>query len=58
MGVLNQYFAMTLSLDAWVKVKVFGGSALSVVFVIGQAFWLAKYLPDEPPATDAAAKEP
>ena len=58
MAVLNQYFAMTLSLDAWVKVKVFGGSALSVVFVIGQAFWLAKYLPDDPPAADATAKEP
>ena len=44
---LNQYFAMTLSLDAWVKVKVFGGTALSIVFVILQAFWLAKYLPDD-----------
>lgn len=59
MGALNQYFAMTLSLDAWVKVKVFGGSALSFVFVILQAFWLAKYIPDEAPAAvaDTAAKE-
>lgn len=48
LAALNQYFAMTLSLDAWVKVKVFGGSALSFVFVIAQAFWMAKYLPDEP----------
>lgn len=47
LAALNQYFAMTLSLDAWVKVKVFGGTALSVVFVFVQAFWLAKYLPDE-----------
>lgn len=47
LAVLNQYFASTLSLDAWVKVKVFGGSALSFVFVIAQAFWMAKYLPDE-----------
>ena len=39
--------ASTLSLDAWVKVKVFGGSALSFAFVIAQAFWMAKYLPDE-----------
>lgn len=48
LGALNQYFAMTLSLDAWVKVKVFGGMGLSIVFVVIQAFWLAKYLPDEP----------
>ena len=54
---LNQYFAMTLSLDAWVKVKVFGGTALSVVFVFAQAFWLAKYLPDETAPADTKAKE-
>jgi intracellular septation protein A len=48
---------MTLSLDAWVKVKVFGGSALSLVFVVVQAFWLAKYLPDEPAAPDSTARE-
>ena len=47
LAALNQYFASTLSLDAWVKVKVFGGSALSFLFVIAQAFWMAKYLPDE-----------
>ena len=49
LAALNQYFAMTLSLDAWVKVKVFGGTGLSLVFVFAQAFWLAKFLPDEPP---------
>lgn len=54
---LNQYFAMTLSLDAWVKVKVFGGTALSLVFVLAQAFWLAKYLPDEPADPVTKAKE-
>lgn len=48
MAALNQYFAMTLSLDAWVKVKVFGGMGLSIVFVFAQAFWLAKYMPDDP----------
>lgn len=59
LAALNQYFAMTLSLDAWVKVKVFGGTALSVVFVLAQAAWLARYLPDDPkPANPAEAKEP
>ena len=47
LAVLNQYFASTLSLDAWVKVKVFGGSALSFAFVIAQALWMAKYLPED-----------
>ena len=47
LATLNQYFAVTLSLDDWVKVKVFGGSALSFLFVIAQAFWMAKYMPDD-----------
>ena len=47
MAALNQYFAATLPLDAWVKIKVFGGSALSVVFIFAQAIWMAKYLPDD-----------
>ena len=51
LAALNQYFAATLSLDAWVKVKVFGGSALSFAFVIAQAFWMAKYLPEDPVQT-------
>ena len=57
LAALNQYFAMTLSLDAWVKVKVFGGTALSLVFVFAQAFWLARYLPEEPAEPEAKAKE-
>jgi intracellular septation protein len=55
LAVLNQYFAMTLSLDAWVNVKVWGGMAATLVFVIGQALWLAKYFPDEAPAAHCAA---
>jgi intracellular septation protein len=53
LAALNQYFAMTLSLDAWVKVKVFGGTALSVVFVFAQALWLARYFPDDPPKKES-----
>ena len=47
LAVLNQYFANTLTLDAWVKVKIFGGTALTFLFIIAQAFWLARFLPDE-----------
>jgi len=47
LAALNQYFANTLSLDAWVKVKIFGGTGLTFLFVIAQAFWLARFLPDD-----------
>lgn len=47
MAVLNTYFALTVSLDAWVKIKVFGGLALSVVFAIVQGMVIAKHMPDE-----------
>ena len=49
LGALNQYFANTLTLDAWVKVKIFGGSAVTFAFIIAQAFWLARFLPDDTP---------
>jgi intracellular septation protein len=55
LAILNTYFAATLSLDAWVKVKVFGGLAATVVFVIIQTLLLAKHLPDE--ATPIAKSE-
>ncbi|MBI3716486.1 MAG: septation protein A [Betaproteobacteria bacterium] len=47
MAALNQYFATVLSLDAWVNVKIFGGTGAVIVFTIGQAIWLAKYMPDD-----------
>jgi intracellular septation protein len=54
LAVLNTYFAATLSLDAWVKVKVFGGMAATFVFVIIQTMLLARYLPkDEATGPDA-----
>ena len=47
---LNHYFASTLSLDAWVSVKVIGGTVLMIAFIVGQGFWLAKYFPDDEPS--------
>jgi intracellular septation protein len=44
---LNHYFAHTLSLDAWVKVKVFGGMAIMLLFVVAQTLWLATRLPKQ-----------
>ena len=48
LAALNQYFAMVLSLEQWVNVKVFGGTAAFIVFIIVQSLWLTKHLPDEP----------
>jgi intracellular septation protein len=53
-GALNLYVAFHYSTSAWVNFKLFGGLGLMLAFILGQALWLAKYLPDEaakPPAT-------
>ena len=47
-GTLNLWVAYTFSTPIWVKFKVFGGMGLMVAFVVAQALWLAKYLPEEP----------
>ncbi len=46
MAALNQYFATVLSLEAWVNVKIFGGSALIFLFSVAQVFWLARNFPE------------
>ncbi len=40
-GGLNIYVAYSFSEPVWVKFKVFGLLALTLVFVIAQAFWMA-----------------
>jgi intracellular septation protein A len=43
-----------------VQLPLFGGMGLMFAFVIAQAFWMAKYLPDEEakPAPGAAPETP
>jgi intracellular septation protein len=43
-GVINLVIAKLFSLNAWVDFKVFGILGLTVIFVIGQSFYLHKYL--------------
>ena len=52
-GALNLWVAYTFDTDTWVNFKLFGGMGLMLLFVLAQAFWIAKYLPDE-----AAKAEP
>src|SRR5215208_3887381 len=44
MGVLNLWVAYNFDTNAWVNFKLFGGLGLMAVFVIGQAFYLGRYL--------------
>ena len=48
-AVLNLYVAFNYSTDDWVNFKLFGGMGLMLVFVIGQAMFLAKYMQQEEP---------
>jgi intracellular septation protein len=49
MGALNLWVAFNYDTDTWVNFKLFGGMGLMVLFVIGQAIWLGRYVKaDEP----------
>ncbi|MDR3353040.1 MAG: septation protein IspZ [Zoogloeaceae bacterium] len=47
MGVLNLYVAYTCSNVVWVRFKVYGCTAILFLFVLIQAFFLARYLREE-----------
>ena len=53
MGALNLWVAYTFSTDAWVRFKVFGGIGLIVAFVLAQALWLSRHIPDEAPKAES-----
>lgn len=46
-GALNLWVAFNFSEQAWVNFKVFGLMALMVVFVVGQALWMARVAQDD-----------
>jgi intracellular septation protein len=50
MGVLNLWVAFNFDTDTWVNFKLFGGIGLMILFVIGQALYLSRYMkPDSAP---------
>jgi intracellular septation protein len=57
-GTLNLWVAYTFDTDTWVNFKLFGGMGLMFAFVIAQAFWIAKHLPEEPPEEAASTPAP
>lgn len=44
MGAANLWVAYRFSTDQWVNFKLFGGIGLMLVFVIGQALFLARHM--------------
>jgi len=54
-GVANLIVAFNFSEDIWVDFKLFGLMGFTLIFVIGQSFYLARYLPQE--GTDSSNKE-
>jgi intracellular septation protein len=57
-GTLNLWVAYTFSTEVWVNFKLFGGMGLMLAFVVAQALWLARYLPEEPAKPTAVGAEP
>ena len=46
MAVLNLWVAHNFSTDTWVNFKMFGSLGLTIVFVVGQALYLGRYMKD------------
>jgi len=56
-GTLNLWVAYNFPTDVWVNFKLFGGMGLMLAFVIAQAVWLSRFIPEEPAKPDAAKSE-
>ncbi len=48
LGCLNIYVIYHYDTDTWVDFKVFGMSALTVIFLFGQMFYLSRHIKEEP----------
>jgi intracellular septation protein len=48
MGIVNLYVAFNFEEATWVKFKLIGGTGLMLLFVVGQALFLARHVEDKP----------
>jgi len=48
MGFVNLYVAFRYSTDTWVSFKLFGFTGLMLLFVVAQAFFLARHVEEDP----------
>ena len=49
MGVANLLVAFNFTTDQWVNFKLFGGTGLMLLFVVGQALFLARHMQEDKP---------
>ncbi len=49
MGAANLFVALNFTRDVWVNFKVFGGIGLMLLFVVGQALYLSRYVEESGP---------
>ena len=47
MGVINIMVAYNFSTDSWVNYKLFGGTGLMIVFMIGQGLYVSRHIEEE-----------
>ena len=47
-GILNLFVAYQFSEDTWVNFKLFGLLGLTIIFLIMQGVWIAKYGSEAP----------
>jgi intracellular septation protein len=58
MGLLNLYVAYSYSTSTWATFKVFGLTALMLVFMIAQGFYVSRFVQDEDKTREPAATGP
>jgi intracellular septation protein len=51
MGVVNLYVAFNYSENTWVNFKLFGMMGLTIIFIILQALYMARFITEETPAS-------
>lgn len=56
MGVINILVAYNFSTDSWVNYKLFGGTGLMIIFMIGQGLYVSRHIKEED--ADAGANPP
>ncbi len=46
-GTLNLWVAYNFPTETWVNFKLFGGMGLMLAFIVAQALWLSRHMPEE-----------
>ncbi|MBI3562272.1 MAG: septation protein A [Gammaproteobacteria bacterium] len=57
LGVINLVVAKHVSFDTWVDFKLFGLMGLTLLFALGQGFYLARHLQESPASSNTAGKK-